>query len=862
MFWLRASLALLALNTSALSARADVGTDSLRASLVIEQLADAHNFRFLYRDALLRDLWAPARPSLAEFIEHLEAHGVVVQVDTVRGVILLLEQTERPGRSSTVVQGRVVDDASGAVLSHATIFWRQDGALTGTTTSADGSFRLTADTSEPVLLTVSYVGYEPRQFHVRPGGGSLRLTVRLRQTPVPGREVVVVGSMLQSSLDTSWHHLMRPKLYAPFGEANLIRSLSLLPAAAVAPAGAEGLHLRGSPSDAVHVLLDGITIYNHGHLFGLFDAFNSDALHSVGLYYDGTPARYDAPSGGLMAFETRSGSLLDYRAQAGLSNTAGRLTLEGPLRKGRTSFLVSGRRSIVNTFNWFNNEQLIAYGLNLERETSVVAPEEDGRLAPSLDTESEASFYDLHVRVYLQSDAAKSWSASGYLGGNSAAYSASRLLVQRPSAGLRRLPVTADQRWGNAAASLRHTRLVGSTALQMMLGISHYTSRFAREDFRFYRADSPGGGFTTIEDFFRQDNQLTEWKADATASSVVTDRLTAEWGATLRRFDQRYSESSAVRPLYDRLHSVIQADGSADATWQQSDRLEIRSGLRALYYSSGNRAVLAPRARGHLRLTGGLSTSVAYSRSYQFIHRLVLEGVGAPPFWMLSNREDSPSIGDHVSAGIYLTPSDRFAIQMEIFHKHTRNVRDHQVDVPLWRTPETYSGSPVVTDLTSRARGMEVMARSRAGAALMTAAYTLSHAELWSVRGGSVRYAAPWDRRHQFTGTVEVRAAPGLSVDATVVAASGAPNNLTLALSSEPERLAAYRRVDTGITFTPHDRMEMTVAVFNVFARSNTWYRETRPLIQDRGLPRVVGSTTVDVFDFGRRPSFDLRLRL
>ena len=113
-------------------------------------------------------------------------------------------------------------------------------------------------------------------------------------------------------------------------------------------------------------------IYNQSHLFGLFDAFNAEALQTVGFYYGVAPAEYQAPPGGTLAFRTRPGARTEAHVTAEASPTAVSGTVEGPLADGRGSWLVSARHSYLDALPWLGSDDLVAQGLDVGRPTSAL----------------------------------------------------------------------------------------------------------------------------------------------------------------------------------------------------------------------------------------------------------------------------------------------------------------------------------------------------------------------------------------------------------------------------------------------------------------------------------------------------------
>ena len=77
-----------------------------------------------------------------------------------------------------------------------------------------------------------------------------------------------------------------------FGEADVIKAITLLPGVSNGGEGAAGFNVRGGAVDQNLILLDEATIFNSSHLFGLFSVFNPDAIKNLKLYKGGIPAKY------------------------------------------------------------------------------------------------------------------------------------------------------------------------------------------------------------------------------------------------------------------------------------------------------------------------------------------------------------------------------------------------------------------------------------------------------------------------------------------------------------------------------------------------------------------------------------------
>lgn len=134
--------------------------------------------------------------------------------------------------------------------------------------------------------------------------------------------------------------------------------------------------MRGGGPDQNLVLLDEATIYNTGHLFGFFSVFNSDAIKDVTLVKGGAPANYGGRLSSVMDVSMKEGNMKEYHATGGIGLIASRLTLEGPIKKDRGSFMLAGRRTYIDAIarpfsKRLENTGYYFYDLNLKANYKI-----------------------------------------------------------------------------------------------------------------------------------------------------------------------------------------------------------------------------------------------------------------------------------------------------------------------------------------------------------------------------------------------------------------------------------------------------------------------------------------------------------
>ena len=135
-----------------------------------------------------------------------------------------------------------------------------------------------------------------------------------------------------------------------FGEKDVLKTIQLLPGIKPAGDGNAGFFVRGGSSDQNQILLDEANVYNASHLLGFFSTFNSDAIKNVTVYKGGMPAQYGGRLSSVLDIKMNDGNNQDYNVSGGIGLISAKLNAEGPLQEGKSSFLVTGRRTYADMF--------------------------------------------------------------------------------------------------------------------------------------------------------------------------------------------------------------------------------------------------------------------------------------------------------------------------------------------------------------------------------------------------------------------------------------------------------------------------------------------------------------------------------
>jgi hypothetical protein len=249
------------------------------------------------------------------------------------------------------LSGHVKDKQSGESIIGATVFI--SNTKTGTSTNTYSFYSVTIPTADTIGLVISAIGYHPQVLKVS-GRENRELDIYLSNQVSDLKEVVVSAKRNNDNLQKTQMGVievpmkMVNTLPVVFGERDLMKIIQLLPGVQGGNEGTTGFYVRGGNTDQNLIQLDEATVYNPNHLFGLFSTFNSNALNRVTLIKGGFPAQYGGRLSSVLDITMKEGNNKKFAGQGGIGLISSNLTLEGPIKKDKGSFIVSGRRTYID----------------------------------------------------------------------------------------------------------------------------------------------------------------------------------------------------------------------------------------------------------------------------------------------------------------------------------------------------------------------------------------------------------------------------------------------------------------------------------------------------------------------------------
>ena len=267
--------------------------------------------------------------------------------------MLLMMEVLQAQTGKYTINGYIKDEASGEVLINATITMQPSGVAV--MTNSYGYYSVTLPAGKYTML-ITYSGYKAYQKEIDLKGNTT-VEVSLATAGKDMQEVVITGEKKLRRTNTVGMGIQQlsasqiKKIPAFMGEPDVVKALLTLPGVTTVGEGSAGFNVRGGNVDENLIIMDEAPVYNSSHLLGFFSVFNPDAVKNVTLYKSAFPAEYGGRTSSVLDIRMKEGNNQKYTVNGGIGNIFSRVSVEGPLQKDRSSFMVAARRSYIDVLS-------------------------------------------------------------------------------------------------------------------------------------------------------------------------------------------------------------------------------------------------------------------------------------------------------------------------------------------------------------------------------------------------------------------------------------------------------------------------------------------------------------------------------
>jgi hypothetical protein len=730
---------------------------------------------------------------------------------------------------NATVSGAITDAASGEPVIGASVYIEKP--VIGAVTNQFGYFSLTLPKGRHEILIKS-VGMKGtrRQIMLYSNG---KLNIEIEEDVTPLKEVVVESDRdvnvngMQMGMDKLDIKTMK-QIPLALGETDIMKVVLTLPGVQTVGEGTVGLNVRGGATNQNLILYNDAVVYNPSHLFGFFSTFNPDVLKNVELYKSGITADYGGRLSSVLDVHTREGNLKKIEGSGGISPITGRFTIEGPIFKEKTSFLLGGR----STYSSWILRQL--------NDESI--------------KNSNGSFYDFNASISHKFDDDNNLYVSGYM-----------------SKDKFRLNNDTSYAYSDKNASVKWKHIVNSKFYSVL------TASTSQYQYSLYSDDNPVEGS-------KLDFSINQYSAKADFNYFPNAKHALTGGLSAVRYNlspgnlSRYGNGSQTVPQELQHEHGLENGIYVGDNYELTPKVSLYGGLRFSFFQNrGPRDVfeyaegvplqestiqdtttysgksiktysgLEPRFSLRYAVAKDASVKVSYNRMRQYIQMLSnTTAISPTDIWKLSDTYIKPQIGDQFAVGLYKNfKNGVIETSVEGYYKTTENAIDYKDGAELLLN--THLETEVLHG-KGKAYGVEVLVKKQKGKLNGWISYTYSRTFLQmksvhpseTINNGKW-YAASYDKPHaaNFVGNYKFSRRVNFSLNFTY--STGRPITIPIGrydIGGVPRlyysernahRIPDYIRTDIALNFEGNHRIKKlahsswTVAVYNLMGRANAY---------------------------------------
>ena len=779
------------------------------------------------------------------------------------------------GQQKFTLSGSISESSSNETLIGVTVAIPE--LNTGVTTNEYGFYSITLPEGTYTVL-ISYLGFEDIIQEITLTENR-RIDFLLEEEAEQLDEVVVTENVEkmdirkpQMSVNTLSIGTIK-KIPVILGEADVIKSILLLPGVTNAGEGASGFNVRGGAADQNLILLDEAIIFNSSHLFGFFSVFNPDAIKDVKLYKGGIPARYGGRVSSVLDIFQKEGNSKEFKMNGGIGAVASRLLVEGPIKKNKAAFLIGGRASYAHLF------------------------------LPLFDIDNTAYFYDLNTKLNYRLNDKNNIFLSGYFGRDVFGINDSFVNTYGNTVGnFRWNHLFSDKLFSNLSliySDYYYGLKLDFVGFNWNSGIRNFNVKY---DLKHYATDklqvnygvnnvyyqfNPGKIEPSNAESGIVEEQLIQKYANEFAAYIdfehrVTDNLSLGYGLRFSHFMRLGQDELNV---YSN-NNPVEFDPFL-LIYKEAEPIDVINPSRSK--SISNFSNFEPRASLSYTLNETSSIKASYTRLAQYLHLLSNTSSPTPlDVWTPSGPFTKPQLLDQYALGYFKNIKDGdYSVETEVFYKDVQNRIDYIDGANLIANNAI---EQVILNGEARAYGLEFLLRKNEGKLQGWLAYTLSKSEQRTPGRESTTdngrsnietginfgnwYNTPYDKTHDVSMFLSYDVNDKWSFSGNFTYQTGQPTNYPIGQFEfqdltvpyyglrNTQRLPAYNRLDLSATLTPKKNATKKIKGEWIFSLYNVYNRRNAASISFRQNDDTGANEAVRTAIFGIVPAVTYNFKL
>ncbi len=739
------------------------------------------------------------------------------------------EKASSRNQPNNTITGFILDNKTGDPVIGASVQLENTGI--DAITDQFGYYTLAVPTGRHTLAIQSVGMKDTKREIVVYGDGKFNIEM---QSQVISLKRVVISAEKVSNLRSTQMGVQKidiktiKQVPVVFGEADVLRVVMTLPGVKSVGEASTGLNVRGGSTDQNLILFNDATIYNPSHFFGLFSAFNPELVKDVELYKSSIPAKYGGRLSSVLEINTREGNKKEISGSAGIGLLTSRLTLEGPLIKDKSSFIIGARTTYAD---WLLN------------------------LLPAQYKHSKAGFYDFNVDITHEINKKNSLFLTAYL-----------------SKDKFNLNSDTSYNYGNNNISLKWKHIFNNSLYALV------TAGYDNYQYNISSGANPVNayslGFNVNQEnlkahfnYFINSNHTVEfgvnsilyklnpgtYKPLGKESLVVPDKIQPEQALESALYvSDKYKVSSALSIEGGIRYSLFNVLGPGSFNVYPEGVPKTEDNIISSHLYGKNKFIKTyegPEIRLSARyaFTDDFSVKAGYNTQRQYIHVLSNTAAMAPTdIWKLSDPNIKPQFGQQVSIGFYKNfKSNTIETSVEVYYKKIKDYLDYKSGAVLVLNHHIETD---VINTKGKAYGVEVLIKKLTGKLNGWISYTYSRTLLkmddptaGEIINNGKFYPANSDKPNDVTLISNYRISHRFSFSLNATYSTGRPITLpvgmffydnayrTLYADRNAYRIPDYFRTDFSMNLDGNHKIHQkthnswTVGVYNLTGRKNPY---------------------------------------
>jgi hypothetical protein len=736
---------------------------------------------------------------------------------------------EKNNTGNVTISGYIYNMDTKEPVSGVTVFIKK--LSLGTISNEFGFYTLNTSRGNH-LLEFSFVGMKEKMITINLFGAG-QLNVEMNSMLIPLKETVISAqknmTIQRFEVGAEKVNITSFKLSpTSLGEADIIKSILLIPGVQSVGEGSAGFNVRGGSADQNLILLYGAPVYNSSHFFGFFSAINPEIIKDVTLYKGGIPSRYGGRLSSVLDITSKEGNRKEFAGNAGISPITTHLLVEGPLIKDTLTYLLSARTTYSNyIFSLIDNPSI--------QNSSISFYDLNGKLTYDLNKNNkiDLSSYYSHDAFRFNSDTVYSYDNNIFVLKwrhffNSRFFSSVTLNNSFYKYNVSSKSVSTEafilsHKTNSTGFKADFNWFKGRNEINFGLDLNNYTI--------LPGSYLPAGDSSLVSSTFIENERALEGALYIDDKLILTDFMSVNLGL---RFSSFYSLGPGTvmiySPEYSKSRSTI------------TDTLNFKKGEVSHKYAG-------PELRLSLnfRISDKNSLKINYNRTRQYIHLLSNStSISPTDTWKLSGYYIKPQIGDQIALGFYQMLFDNgLETSAEIYYKTIRNMIDFKGGTNLIMDEAIEED---IVNLRGKAYGLELTLKKTEGKLRYSLSYTYSRTFVKSVSSFTEEiinsgnwFPANFDKPNDLTATFNYIFSRRFSFSANYTWSTGRPitypvatypmyKNILVHYSDRNKyRIPDYSRLDVSLQLSGNLKVRKiahpywTFSVYNLLGRQNVY---------------------------------------